>query len=351
MICPSFIRVQDNIKTDIERKFPGPTKATIKRGDSVEPDDIIGHSEVSAGQRLVKVASILGIKTSEVEKCLLRKLGDSIYKGEIIARKRGFLGGKKDLTSPTDGIINEIDKNGDLIVKFLPTPVRVIAGAKGIVAEVGEGSVKIASTVDKLTAFAGSGKLREGIIKVVAKASEFILPASINTSCQDKIIAGGALVERAAVEKAVTIGVRGIVTGGINWRDFLTFGIGSDIGLTILITEGFGNSPMGADVYGFLERTQERFAFISGEEKSLVIPTAQESTAQKSQDNQSWMVLKKGQRVRFYDPERKDFIASVLEISKEPKLLNSGFSAVTAEVKFDSGETFEVAAANLEVVG
>src|SRR3990170_945660 len=139
MICPLVTRVSKEVGFELERKFPGPCKTVAKEGDKVEPESVVAHCEVSAGERLIKIAHNLGVSARDVNKYLLRKVGDRIYRGEIIARKAHALGlGKKEIKSPADGVITEVDTNGDIIVKFLPTPVRLVAGAPGVISRVGQ---------------------------------------------------------------------------------------------------------------------------------------------------------------------------------------------------------------------
>ncbi|MCH7561117.1 MAG: hypothetical protein IIC67_07105, partial [Thaumarchaeota archaeon] len=98
---------------ELERKYPGTCKAAIKVGEKVNPESVIAHCEISSGKRLIKIAHALGANSKSVHKYLLRKIGDRIYTGEIIARKGGVIGlGKKEIKSPADGVITEIEANG-----------------------------------------------------------------------------------------------------------------------------------------------------------------------------------------------------------------------------------------------
>lgn len=350
MICPVVKRVSKTIEYDLERKFPGPCKPAIKEGDRVEPEGVVAHCEVSAGQRLVKIAHDLGASAKNVEKYLLRKVGDRIYRGEIIARRKGVLGvGKKEIHSPADGVITEIDSNGDLMVKFLPTPIRLAAGAKGVVTKIGQESIFIKTVGFQVKGYAGSGREREGLIKVIAKPTEFIIPQQITGDCAGKILVGGSLLERAAIQKAVTIGVHGFIVGGIDHRDFLSLGVGVDVGITALVTEGFGTIPMGKDIYESLKAREGQFGFISGEAKSLFIPEVRAAQAAK-QTGASWRKLQVGDIVRYFRPQAEDLIGRVEAISEDGEILNSGLSAEAATIKFLSGKIITAAAANLEIV-
>lgn len=350
MICPVVRRVSKIIEFELERKFPGSCKKAASVEESVEPESVIAHCEVSAGQRLIKIAHNLGVGAKDVNKCLLRKIGDRIYRGEIIARKKNILGlGKKEIHSPADGVITEIDANGDIIVKFLPIPVRLVAGASGVITRFGQDSIFLKTTGTQIKGYAGDGRERDGLIKIIAQPNEFIIPQKITGGCGGKILVGGSLLERSAIEKAVTIGVHGIVVGGINHRDFLSLGVGTDIGTTVLVTEGFGSISMGNDIYETLKKSEDRYAFISGDAKGFFIP--EKTTAQiTSPSKLSWRELGVGDIVRALRPHVEDLIGRVESISNRDEVLNSGLSAEVAVIKFLSGKTTTVASANLEII-
>ena len=192
MICPVWRRVILNSEFDLVRSYVGHCNPSVKEGDRVDASSVVAHCEVSAGQRLVKVAHTLGIPRRDVKKYLLRSIGDRIYQGEIIARKKGVLGvGRKELKSPADGVITSIDEGGDIIVKFLPMPVRLVAGASGLISDVREGAIVVRTFGSEIIGSAGLGKPREGIVKMIAGQNEFIIPQKIDAACQGRIIVGG----------------------------------------------------------------------------------------------------------------------------------------------------------------
>ncbi|MDP2671217.1 MAG: hypothetical protein Q8P13_02020 [bacterium] len=350
MINPTILRIGSS-SYDLVRKFPGKGKASVKVGDSVAAADIVAHCEVSAGQRLVKVAHSLGVGAREVEKYLIRSVGDRIYQGEVIARRTGVLGlGKKEVKSPADGLIFGVDVNGDLIIKFMPTSIRLAAGASGKVTDVSEDGVTISTNVTEVAAPIASGKERDGALKVVGSHNDFLLPQHIDASASGKIIVGGALVERATIEKALTVGVHGIVVGGINYRDFLSLGVGSDVGLTVLVTCGYGAFPMGEDIHDKLKALEGYFAFISGEKAKLVIPDLNAKTTKANQPSvESWKKLGVGDKVRVLHEKEEKLLGKVLEL-KENQVLPSTVIAETALVELTDGKKVEVAAANLQIV-
>ncbi|MEX0621499.1 MAG: hypothetical protein WD187_00685 [Candidatus Woykebacteria bacterium] len=352
MICPVTKRVKEKKKIILNRYYPGKCKLVVKIGQSVGDTDIIGHCEVSAGRRLIKIAHVLGVSGAAVQKYLTRRVGEKIYEGEILARRKGVLGlGKKEIKAPVDGLITEIDARGDLILQFLPKPVRLLAGASGKIKAVDDKKIAIETIATQIHGFVSIGKEREGIISIVGNPKEFILPTRITQEAKGKILVGGALLEKGALEKAVTLGAVGIITGGMNYRDFESLGGGEDFGISIIVTEGFGTAPMGDDIFNYLSQRQGRFGFILGSENKLILPDLEEpaEVRELSTPTQVWRELSVGDKVRYLRKESGDLLGVVKELPGE-QIINSGILAQVAKVAFNSKQELLLPAANLEII-
>ncbi|MCH7541526.1 hypothetical protein IH981_01980 [Patescibacteria group bacterium] len=349
MICPVNQRVERNKNLILDRLYPGKCKPAVRVGANVAETDIIAHCEISAGRRLVKIAHNLGVSGKDVGKYLTRKIGDSIYEGEIIARRKGFVGiGKKEIKSPVDGLISEIDVRGDLILKFLPKPIRLIAGAGGQIKEISDNKISIDTIATKIHGFVSSGKLREGIISVIGSPKEFIIPSSLKPDVNEKILVGGALLEKSALEKAVTLGVAGIIVGGMNYRDFENLTSGGDVGTSVMVTEGFGTAPLGDDIWQLLKKKEGRLGFISGEENALLIPEVGEDQKQ-TVSTSTWRELRVGDRVLVLRKGTSNLLGEVKELPGE-QIINSGILTEVALVSFSPKEQILFPVANLEII-
>ena len=349
MICPVAIRIEERKRLLLSRNYPGKGKPAVKIGAAVAETDIIAHCEVSAGERLIKIAHVLGVPGRDVKNFMVRKVGDRIYEGEVIARKKAFFGfGKTEIKSPVDGMIEEIDERGDVILKFLPKPVRLIAGAAGRVEEIGENKIAISTIATKVRGFVAAGHDREGMISVICDPKDFILPSTIKADSEGKILVGGALLEKGALEKAVTLGVGAIISGGVNFRDFENLG-GGDIGITVMITEGFGTLPMGGDIWQFFKKKEGMVGFIFGKENQLIVPEMGATESSEPAAGSLWRELKVGDKVRFFREESSDLVGVVKDLPGE-QILNSGVFAEVALVVFPSGEEMILPAANLEII-
>jgi len=106
------VRVEKDIITRVKRTLAGKGLLLVAVGQEVTPDELLGSAEVSAGFRIMNLSSLLSVSPADVEKYLARKLGQKIYKGELLASKTNWLfPGKKIITSPTDGVLDFLPEN------------------------------------------------------------------------------------------------------------------------------------------------------------------------------------------------------------------------------------------------
>jgi len=359
---PVRIRVLSHVQKTVQRVMPEHTEILVKKGDEVYPEKVIGLAKTAAGFRSFRLADLLDVKhPKDVRQYLVCKEGDKVYKGQQIAEKKGFLGiGTKVVTSPIDGVVQSFHEDtGRLTMGFLPSVVRIAAGMPGIVdTSETDRSVSIHSTVTQVFGVLGAGRERAGFIKVTVKPDDFLLPANIEAVHAGSILVGGALITRDTLEKALAIGVAGIITGGIHLKDFESIGgekvvqigsVGTDVGLTILVTEGFGRIPMGEDIWGTLFRLNDRYALIDGETRSVVVPEEGEGEKLPESVSLQEKEVAVGDSARIIAEPEIGTIGKVVSIGKEKELLDSGLSAYMVELQIGK-EKKRVPAQNLEII-
>lgn len=101
------------------RRLPLPGEVLIERGARVSPDDILAKISLRPGiPWVVPVARLLGIDPTELPGAMHRKVGDRVKAKEVIGRAEQGLYGRKELESPTDGVIEDISpKSGRVVIR------------------------------------------------------------------------------------------------------------------------------------------------------------------------------------------------------------------------------------------
>jgi len=96
---------------------------------------------------------------------------------------------------------------------------------------------------------------------------------AIDASSRGRILVGGAYVTTAVLRKAIAQGVKAVVVGGFDdsdLRQLLGYDLGvaitgsEELGITLIVTEGFGSIPMAARTFGLLRSCEGRRVSVSG---------------------------------------------------------------------------------------
>lgn len=364
-------RVKQNQVSRIKRRLWGKAQIIVSKGQEIEPQDIIGRSSVSAGFTTINIAKILRVEPQSGEKYLKREIGKIIYKGELLAFKKTILG-QKTIVSPTDAEIDRYDsKSGEVWFKFLPKETSLISGVYGIVDMVDkeEGSVTIKTLASEIYGVVGLGKEREGVLEIISQPSQLVNPQAITQNLRQHILVLGSLVFDENLRQAIDVGVSGIIAGGINGSDFKSIA-GSlnpflnteDIGITVLATEGFGSLPIGSDIYEVLKKHNERYMFIDGSKKKVILPeispdsmmvlrkTALPQTLEDTEPEIKMDTIKEGIKVRIIWHPYMGYQGKVLTIDQQPTSLPSGISTYLLTIE-TANQKIKVPYPNVEILG
>lgn len=285
------LRVEEDIVTRVHRTLKAKGQLNVSVGQEVAPDDIIGSCQVSPGFRTLNLSQILSVSPGEVKKYLKSSLGQKIYKGELLAYKnQTFLGGKKIVVSPSDGILEFFnEQTGELRLNFLPKKVDLPAAVYGVVEEVDlpRSDVLIRTKVSRIYGMFGIGRSRDGTLAFIGRRDELVGESQISSQNSDQILAGGSLIYKEVISKAISSGVSGIITGGINAGDYkgmaggrLTFPkkLETDIGISVVVCEGFGPQSLGEDIYAVLQKYNGKFVLLDGNHAIINLPAFESSS-------------------------------------------------------------------------
>jgi hypothetical protein len=338
----------------------GASRVKVKVGETVSPGNILAEGIKPSGFRTINLAEELGVGAADVPKYLQRQIGNTIFKDELLAYKSGMIGfGHKVIVSPADGVLEDLDqKTGILRMRLSPKSVKLACGVWGVVDDINqnEGVVIIRTEATVINGVLGSGKEREGSMYVCGSPEVLISSRQIDASMKGQILIGGEMVFSDGLEKAMEVGLAGLISGGINAHDYRAISGNwnilnprwSDIGLSIVISEGFGSVPLGEDIFEILKDRQGKFAIIDGNSKRLLIPSDSEQSLERIQatqlpknsflgsNNLKFLIpLQAGEKIRVIFGPKFGTIGIIKLIDTSPTRLASGLvtTMVTIEAK------------------
>ncbi len=363
------LKVSKAMRIKKERRLPLPGEVTVKKGDRVKAEDVVARTELPGNVQPLNVAGLLSIPPDDLPNVMLKKVGDEVKKGEPIAQSKGFFGlFKSTVTAPADGVIESVSEiTGQVILREPPIPVEVKAYIDGEVKEVipNEGVVveTVASFIQGIFGIGGEGV---GILSVpVSSPDQELTPDLIDSSAKGKVIVGGSFVTAEALNKAVEVGVVGVVVGGIddrNLREFLGYDIGVAItgneekGITLVITEGFGKLTMAKRTFELLKSLESKKASINGATQiragvirpEVVVPL--ESAEIKEQEDLLSMGLVEGIVVRVIREPYFGRIGKVVALPPDLQVIETEAKVRVLELEFDDGTRVIVPRANVEII-
>ena len=354
------------------RVLPIAGDVLVNVGQAVKPRDVVARTFMPGDITPLNMANLLSMPPSDVPECMLKKEGDRITIDEPLAQTKGIFGMFKNAyKSKVEGTIETISPvTGQVIVRGEPIPVQVEAYLAGKVVEIipREGCI-IEAEVSFVQGIFGIGGETHGTLKLACQSHEEELSDDLITpDMKGCIIIGGARVTEKAIEKARKVGAAGIVTGGIDDQDLKTF-LGYDlgvaitgsekVGLTIIITEGFGEIAMAERTFKLLASHEGHQAAINGATQiragvmrpEVLIPLAGfEAGNQSAGSAAADGLLEIGRPVRIIRDPYFGQIGSVSALPHEPHVLGSGSKARVLEVKFESGKRVVIPRANVELI-
>lgn len=350
------------------RELPIPGKVLVKEGDIVDYDTIVAEMEMSGEPHIVKANLLLRVDAKDVGEQMLKGVGDEVKEGEVIAQYIALFGLiKRYVKSPIDGIIESVGASGWVTIRAPPVFVDLKAYIPGKVVEViPDMGVVIETNATFIQGIFGIGGETHGALRVLVDSPEDILTAEMITSKEKgSVIVGGSYLTLEALRKAVEEGVAGIVVGGLDGDDltkFLGYEMGiaitgdEEIGLTFVITEGFGRINISPHTFELLKQFDGSETCINGETQiragvirpEVIIPHGEVEDISVDEELSSGM--KPGTPIRIIRHPYFGLLGKVSSLPVELRIIETESSMRVLEVELDNGRRVIVPRANVEII-
>jgi hypothetical protein len=349
------------------RRLPLLGEVYPKEGDKVNYSDVIARTEISGDPEMVKISMVMGLEPEDTPKYMLKKIGETVEKGELLAFYKALFGLiKKQIKAPVSGTLESFSEvTGQAIIRGAPIPVEVDAYIPGTVIDVmpREGAI-IETHAAFIQGIFGIGGEVHGDIQVLTSNNTEVLDVDmIKPEHKSKILIGGNRVTLEALKKAVQVGVSAIVSGGIRHEDLTTFtgeeiGVAitgqEEVGITIIITEGFGNMNMSQRTFDLLKEFEGYSASVNGSTQiragvlrpEIIIP--HEMKEEDAESISQGMVP--GTPIRIIRQPYFGAIGKVHSLPVELQKLESESMVRVVNIELNEGEVVTVPRANVEII-
>lgn len=353
------------------KEYESPTDGIIEeisaRSGRIVIREVFGKEEPPLS---VDVALELGVRPREIDRFMLRGVGDEVKRGQIFAKKgeqAAFF--TKSAVAPISGIISEVNTDTGYVTISRPfKEVVVKAYITGSVAEVIPGRGVIVETpAVRINGIFGVGRETHGTLKMVAHdPTVTVEPGMIPDDSKGCILVGGALVTNDALTRAIQLGARGFVTGTAGYLHVVRslgvkLGVGitgqEDVPMTLILMEGFGHLSMRDHAFYGLKALEGRQASINGATQiragairpEIIVPFpdyAGETQVRPPVDEE----LTPGQLIRVINEPHFGAIGKVTMLPREAIRIETEATVPVVCVRLESGDEVMVPRANVEVL-
>jgi hypothetical protein len=365
------LRVAPLTRHRARRLLPIQGDVLVEMDQHVDAQQVVAQTLMPGDLTPLNIARLLAVPPAEVPACMLKQQGDRVEPGDKLARTKGIFGMfKSEYVSQVAGTIESVSSvTGQVIVRGAPLPLQVRAYLTGTVVDVvpNEGCV-IEADVALVQGIFGVGGEAFGVIRLACQSHDQELTEDLVTSeMKGAVVIGGARMTERAIAKARAVEASAIVSGGMDDQDLKTL-LGYDlgvavtgsepIGLTVVITEGFGEIAMAERTFRLLAAHAGDTAAVNGTTQiragvirpEIVVPLPATPARAAADQEASSGVLEVGKAARVIRDPYFGLIGSVAALPSELNILPSGSKARVLDVRFSSGEVVRVPRANVELI-
>lgn len=365
------LRVTENTTLRKVRRLPLPGRVLVGVGELVTATQVIAATELPGSVTSLNIAREMNCQPEEVSRHLVKQIGETVSAGEVLAESRSLWGlFHSYVRSPLEGTLEAVsDLTGQMLVRGRPTPVNLQAFVDGrVVAVSAEETVTIECHCALLQGIFGLGGETYGELKLVCPSPETVLEAAaLDESCRGKVLVGGALVTAEALQQAIAVGAAGLITGGVQDTDVDTLlgrylGVAvtghENLGLTLVVTEGFGEIPLAERSYRLLAQREGQLASLNGATQiragvirpEVIIPHPEGAGGGAEATGQEEAQLSPGQPIRLIREPYFGLLATVVALPEELQQIETEARVRVLVACLNDGREVLVPRANVELI-
>ncbi|NLO73080.1 MAG: hypothetical protein GX100_03075 [candidate division WS1 bacterium] len=351
-----------------ERRLPLPGEVSVEVGDRVEAEQLVAAAALPGKVSAINVARELNVPPGEIGPRLLKHEGDPVELGEPIAEYKSFLGFfRATVLSPASGTVEAISTvTGQALIRGEPIPVELDAYVSGKVVRIEPGeAVTVECRCALIQGILGIGGEAHGELALLTgSATEPVTAEALSEAHRGKVVVCGAQLGWGVLERAREVGVAGLVAGAMSATDLdrllgAPLGVAitgqEQVGLTLILTEGFGDLNMAQETYDLLRQYEGERVALNGATQiragvlrpeiviSLGGATGEASPPPSGQ-------LQVGSRVRVVREPYFGLLGRVSELPDQLKQVETEARTRVLRARLDDGREVTVPRANVELI-
>lgn len=332
-------------------RLPVPGSVFVSEGASVHFGDVVAEAKVMDELFVVDIASALSISPRESEGCLLRKVGETLEAGDIIAQSEGAF--PRLVRAPIQGVFLECYQ-GKATFAAGHHLIQLQAGMTGKVESViPEWGVNLRTKGSLLQGVWGNGKVGEGILSVNQLEQSTSLEENFLGSLKSEhIVVIGSCLSVDAWEKLVDKQIAGLICCSLSPA---LISRAMETPMPVLVLQGFRDVPIDEEAYGILKSREGESASVNASfdrdllerRPEVVIPI---TDGDPEEGLGTRVKLSPGQRVQILAGKFTGEIGELVELAESPTNFEGCHGVSAARIFLKRGDVVQVPSQNLAII-
>jgi len=323
-----------------------------RRGQQVNPIDVVAESMIRPEHILLDVARGLGISRTDADHFIQRRAGDEVGEGDVIAGPVGI--SRRVVRTPQSGTV-VLAGDGQVLLTLEGEFTELKAGYPGLIADiVGDRGVVIDTLGSLIQGVWGNGKINFGLLNLLSQnPDDTVTSDKMDVGLRGSVVMAVHCEDEKVLTTADDLPVKGLILASM---DASLVPVAMNVSYPIVLIEGFGKLPMNQDAFNILISGSRREASIFAEPWNKIKNTRPEVVIAlpdgvhpvSTSDMTTFVV---NQKVRLISPPYKSQVGILTTMPAGISVLPSGIRAQTAGVRLPNGDVVQVPLSNLEVIG
>ncbi len=360
------LKISPRIPVRRRRRLPVKGVVNVRVGETVAMDTVVARAEIPGAFHAIPAAAKLGISPSELRTAMAVREGDAVRAKDHLARIPSLFGLlQRIVAAPVDGVVESVSAvTGQIVLREKPIPYELIAYLPGEVVDSDGGTwVDIAAAVCLVQGIFGVGGEVQGRLRRLGGApGEPLEAGAISADDAEGVILTGGSVDATTLRALVDAGARGVVAASAEGSELMRWAGSAlnpastgreELGLTVVLTEGFGDLPMMGRTFELLSALDGKAVSVSGVTQiraGVIRPEVLSSplSAVTSTDTaETTAEIAPGDRVRVIRGAAFGRIGEVRRIPRKLVRIATGARALVYEISVD-GEAHLIPRQNVE---
>ena len=351
-----------------ERRLPLPGETRVQVGERVTAQQVVAAAALPGRVTALNLAREMNVPPAEVARWLRKQVGEPLERGETIAQCRSFFGFfSASAVSPTSGTLEAVSAlTGQALIRGPALPVELKAYLAGEVVEVLPGeAVTIEARCALVQGILGVGGEAYGELALLAASPGATpLPEDVAEEHRGRVLVAGGHLAWDTLARAREVGVAGIVVGSLAAADLdrllgAPLGVAitgqEQVGLTLILTEGFGEMPMAQETFALLAAHAGQSVALNGATQiragvlrpEVVMPLGEGAAGREASAGARLAV---GSRVRLVREPYTGSLGEVTALPAEPEVIATEARVRVLRARLDDGREVTVPRANVELI-